>query len=141
MLKTRTKVRATLAIAALVAVASFWGGWPEFRDDDGDYPADRAPDERGVTLTLSWTPAATRKPGHINARGWLAGPFKTEGPYSPSPFVENGTAHRGDKVEVHGEAVDGPFLSFDCSITGTGVVEVKKTIWAGLRAYCSAVLA
>lgn len=138
MLSTRLKLRAILLTIAVVAVIGTWGSWIDFRDGD--------PDDRAATITVTWQPAADRAPGYINIKGKLAGPIEAEA-YSPSPFVETEAVRRGDLVEVHASAIDGPFLSFDCSIVVAGPdgaeirQNVTKTIWAGLRAVCRAVIA
>lgn len=135
---TRMKVRAlklVITATVLMAVAATWGGWPEWRDGE------EHPDDRYVVATVTWQTAG-EKPGFIRVRGNLGGAFKTD-VYSPSPFVEQGVTTAGDVIEVHAEALDGPFLVLDCDIRVTGGLgggETQKTIWAGLRAYCRRVV-
>lgn len=139
-MRTRTKIRAfvVLATALVVLGATTWGGWPEWRDDE------LGPDDRHVTVTVTWEKIGDA-PGFIQVKGNLGGPFHSDA-YSPSPFVEQGITTAGDVVEVHAVAIDGPFASFDCTITTVGGlagagVAMQKTIWAGLRAYCRQVIA
>jgi hypothetical protein len=131
--RVRTRLIKYVIVGTVVSVlVTTGGGWPDWRDGDDE-------DDRTVVVTVTWSKAGDQ-PGVIEVRGHLAGPYKHEA-YTPSPFVESGLTMVGDVVDVHASALDGPFISFDCSIVvkkGAALIggETQKTIWPGLRAYC-----
>ena len=134
MLAVRNRMVFTV-VAVLVAGLAF--GW---FDDDGGATKTRG-GGRWVTVSIAWEPQAHLKPGHVDIAGQIGGAHVIgHESTSINPFAESDLVYPGERVEIQGWAVDGPFLAINCGIVGLPPGSVEKSSWPGLRARCFAVV-
>lgn len=136
MLAIRNSVRTMLA-ALFIITALAWG--VDWGDADGNTRTERR-GGRWVTVSIAWEPQAHVKPGHVDIAGQIGGAHRiAHESTSMNPFTEADLVYPGERIEIQGWAVDGPFLMIGCTIAGLPPNIVHKSIWPGLRASCTAV--